>query len=279
MERYPQISGFEIYGRLGGGPLTEVYSAFDEEEERRCALKMVRSDWKDQPTAVKLLQREARAGLRARHGHLIHIREAHVMSPPYYLVMDLLQGESLRRKMQRDYSLSISDAIWVTRQTAEALASLHRSGFIHGDVKPENIQIDEGHATLIDLGFAHRPGENAQFLQRGYVLGTPNYLSPELCEKSPDASFSSDIFSLGVVLFEMITGQLPYPPGTVRETFKSHRNDEPADIRQFIPSIPTALNHLLDRLLDRYPDQRPTADTVVQQLIALEIGQLHNRRA
>src|SRR5205823_9529691 len=127
--------------------------------------------------AVKLLQREARACLAVRHPQLVRLRDAHVTRPPYFLVMDLLPGESLRSRLRRDYRLDVPTALWIARQTAESLAALHRAGFIHGDVKPDNIRMTgEGNAILLDLGFAHRPGENAAFLEQGYVLGTVNYL-------------------------------------------------------------------------------------------------------
>jgi serine/threonine protein kinase len=278
MQPVPTIPGYVILQRLGGGPLTQVYAARDESTEEDCAIKVLRDDWEDPITALKLLQREARAGLMVQHRHLVEVLYAHVTRPPYFLVMELLPGESLRRRLRRDYRLDGSDALWIARQMAEALAVLHRAGFIHGDVKPENIRlVDGGTAKLIDLGFTHRPGENASFLERGYVLGTPNYLAPELCGPEPEADFSSDVFSLGVTLFEMLAGQLPYPPGSINQIFRRHGCDPPADLRRFVPGASHGLVGLLERLLARRPERRPSAGTVVQQLIALEIGALRRR--
>src|SRR5262249_25498105 len=136
-----------------------------------CALKVLRPEWYGESTAIKLLQREARAGLRVHHSHLVHFRDVHVTKPPYFIVMDLLPGESLRRRLRRDYRLDVASTLWIIRQTAEALAALHRAGFIHGDVKPDNIRlVADGAAVLIDLGFAHRPGENTALMEQGYVL-------------------------------------------------------------------------------------------------------------
>src|SRR4029077_17090177 len=101
--------------------------------------------------------------------------------------LDLLGGESLRERIQREYALDLRTALWIARQTADALAALHRAGFVHGDVQPDNIRVTEGgRAILLDLGFAHRLGENAQLLEQGYVLGTVNYLAPELCMPEPE---------------------------------------------------------------------------------------------
>src|SRR5205085_12627970 len=143
--------------------------------------------------------------------------------------------------------LPLREALWITRQTAEALAALHQAGFLHGDVKPDNLRlIDDGTAVLTDLGFAHRPGENAAFLRAGYVLGTANYLAPELCDELPGEELSSDLFALGVMLFEMLTGRLPYPPGSLRQTFRRHRCDPPADIRELTDPLPEPLARLVD---------------------------------
>ncbi len=280
MQRFPHVPGYELYQRLGGGLLTSVYAARDCETDAPCAVKVLREDWEDPATGIKLLQREARVGLQVQDSRLVRIREAHVLRPPYFLVMDLLPGESLRRRLRREYRLAVADALWITRQTAQALAALHRAGFLHGDVKPDNIRlVADGAAVLIDLGFSHRPGENAVFLQSGYVLGTPDYLAPEQCRPEPAAGLKSDLFSLGVVLFEILTGRLPYPPGSLDQTFKRHGCDPPADIRRFAGPLPAALVRLVERLLARRPEERPTADAVVQQLIALEIASLGRRQA
>ncbi len=280
MRRLPHIPGYELLQRLGGGPLTAVYAGRDCATDEACAVKVLRDDWEDEPTGVKLLQREARAGLRVRDQRLVRLLHAHVTRPPYFIVMELLPGESLRRRLQRDYRLALADALWVTRQTAEALAALHRAGFLHGDVKPDNVRlVGDGAAVLLDLGFAHRPGENAELLREGYVLGTPNYLAPELCLVRPEADLSSDVFSLGVMLFEMLTGQLPYPPGSLDQTFRRHGCDPPADVTRLAGPLPLSLTALVEGLLARRPEERPRAAAVVQRLIVLEIATLRRRRA
>ena len=194
--------------------------------------------------------------------------------------MDMVPGESLRARLRRDYRLELADALWVVRQTAEALAALHRARFLHGDVKPDNIRLTgDGAAVLIDLGFAHRPGENANFLRDGYVLGTADYLAPELCAPEPSEDWSSDVFSLGVTLFEALTGRLPYPPGSLYQTFRRHRCDPPADVRQGFRDLPAGVGTLVERLLAHKPADRPRAATVVQQLVKMEIAVLGWRRS
>src|SRR5712692_422442 len=271
MQAPPTLPGYELIERLGGGPLTSVYSAREEATDELCAVKLLRPDWEDQPTAVKLLQREARTGLAVRHAHLVQFLYAHVTRPPYFLVMELLRGESLRRRLRRECRLDVPTALWIGRQCAEALTALHKAGFLHGDIKPDNIRlVEDGHAVLIDLGFAHRPGENAHLLKRGYVLGTVDYLAPELCAFDEETETCSDLFSFGVTLFEMLTGQLPYPHGSIEQTLRRHSGEPPADIRELNEGLPSGLIHLIDRLLSRRPQDRPRAGQVVQHIIALE---------
>ena len=246
MMAVPKIPGYELLSCLGGGMMTSVYSARAVDSDSTCAVKLLRPDWQDQPVAIKLLQREARACLAVQHKQLVPLRAAHVTSPPYFLVMEMLAGESLRRRIRRDYRLDMATALWIVRQVAEALAAMHRKGFIHGDVKPDNIRVvADGQAILLDLGFAHHPGENASLLEAGYVLGTVNYLAPELCGADAKDDFRCDVFSLGVTLFELLTGQLPYRAGSTDETLQRHRAEEPRDIRTIVPEIPDWLANLV----------------------------------
>src|SRR5262245_24286731 len=140
MPRLPRLPGYEVFQYLGRGPLTAVYAGRDCASDEPCAVKVLRDDWEDQPTAVKLLQREARAGLKVKDPRLVRFLHAHVTRAPYFLVMELLPGESLRRRLQRDYRLELPDALWVARQMAEAVAALRRAGFLHGGVKPYSVR-------------------------------------------------------------------------------------------------------------------------------------------
>jgi eukaryotic-like serine/threonine-protein kinase len=280
MQPLPRIPGFELLTRLGGSLLTSVYSARARKNAAACAVKVINRDWQFDVTAVKLLQREARVCMAVAHPHLVKLIEAQVTKPPFFLVMEMLPGESLRRRLRRDYRLDVSTAAWIARQIAEALAALHGAGFAHGDIKPDNIRlVEDGRAILLDLGFAHRPGENAHLLEQGYVLGTVNYLAPELCGPAPEDGLACDQFSLGVTLFEMLSGQMPYPPGSIEQTFHRHQADPPGDISRFVDSpLQPGLSRLVKQLLARKPEDRPRIGSVVQQLLALEIAAIGRRR-
>jgi serine/threonine protein kinase len=257
------VPGYDLLRPLGGGPLTEVFAARRHADDTPCALKMPREIWPGHTTAVRLLRREHRALAAVRHPQVVRLLDAHLIEPPYFLALDYLDGETLRERLQRDYTLDLRTSVWIGRQIAEGLSAVHRAGFIHGDVKPENVHLlDAGIAILMDLGFAHRPGENGVFADDGYVLGTANYLAPELAGDTPRDGVAADWYSFGVMLYEMMIGELPNGPITfVARTW------------------PRRLTALLDGLLAEQPHVRPADALIVHELIALEIAALGRRAA
>jgi serine/threonine protein kinase len=222
-------------------------------------------------TNVQLLRREARAGLSVRHPHLVRIvRAVTDGDAPLHLVMRRVPGRCLRSVLKGSGWLGPRMAGSVAREVAAALAALHAAGFVHGDVKPENIHLGPDRtATLLDLGFAHRPGEDAGLLGAGFVLGTANYVAPELCEEPEADGPPADVFSLGVTLFELLTGELPYPDGGLEETMVRHRDSHPESLRRWRGAWPGGLADLVDRMLDRDPAGRPSAAQVGRELTSL----------
>lgn len=264
---------------LGGGPMTVVFAGRENATGREVALKFVRPEWEERDFALTLLGREAHVGLHVRHAHLVPFLAAHLDEPEPYLVMERLTGETVRDRLRRAYRLDIAEAVWIVRQTAQALATLHHAGYQHGDIKAENLCLTgAGNVVLMDLGFAHRPGENDPYLAAGYLLGTPNYLAPELCGPEPADSFAADLFSLGVLLFELLTGDYPFRTGTLNQVLARHHSDPPADVRTK-RRIPPRLARLVERLLARRPADRPSAKSVVAALVGLEIDTLAQRAA
>lgn len=271
MTALPVIPGYELIRSLGGGPMTEVFAARDCQGQGACAIKLLRPNLEDPDVGLLLLRREGRAGLAIRHPNLLRYLDAHVLLEPYFLVTELLVGESLRQRLSRAPGLDIAACVTIARQAASALASLHRKGLLHGDLKPDNIFLLAGNGVrVIDLGSAHRPGENNTLLEQGYILGTPDYLAPELCSFQPESTGASDLFSLGVILFEMLAGTLPYPQGDTAHTLRSHRDCLPGQLPIHVHPIPVALVNVLNRLLDPHPASRPTASALELQLRILE---------
>jgi serine/threonine protein kinase len=265
------LSGFVIGTRLGGGPTCDVFSALDTTGRHGWAVKVLREDAALDPTNVQLLRREFRAGLALRHANLVRmLRSGPDDDYPRHLVMERVPGLSVRSILNRHGWLAPRQAARIGTQAASALAAIHNAGYVHGDVKPDNLHLrPNGSAVLLDLGFAHRPGDDEELIGQGYVLGTANYVAPELCEQPETDGPAADIFSLGVTLFELLTGDLPYACGGVQETMKSHRDRRPDTLHRWSGRWTYQFGDLVDQMLARTPSNRPTAREVERVLIRL----------
>ena len=266
--RPPRLPGYVLGPRLGGGPTCDVFSAANGDGRFEWAVKVLRDSAAADPTNVQLLRREARAGMAVRHPHLVRVVRSGAEGPgPFHVVMRRVPGRSVRAYHRRKGWLDPRLAGLIGRQVAAALIALHTAGYVHGDVKPENIHLaPDRTATLLDLGFAHRPGADESLLDAGFVLGTANYVAPELCDQPETDGPAADVFSLGVTLFELLTGELPYPTGGIEETMLRHRDGAPESLRAWHGRWPDGLVKLVDRMLARDPADRPTAAEVGEGL-------------
>lgn len=243
------------------------------------ALKMLHPQWEDQPEAVALLRREAKVGRTVVHPHVVPVLAAHVHEPPYFVVMPRIAGETLAERLKQG-ALPVRTALWTARQAAEALDALHRHGYLHGDVKPANLLIaPNGHLTLVDLGFARRFDETGSAADR-LVLGTINYLAPELLTSALRADERTDVFSLGIVLFEMLVGRPPLVAHDLANLLQMHNEYRPPNLRSIRADLPPVLAGLVRHMLFKEPLRRPDSmSEVVKQLVRLEIESLTDRAA
>jgi serine/threonine protein kinase len=273
-----QAGSWRLEGLLGEGTLARVFAARPVgspiDRPASYALKMLRPRWNDRPDAVALLRREASIGRLVAHPHLVAILAAHVNEPPYFVVMPRLAGHTLAALLDRTPMLSVSRAMWIARQTAEALDALHRRGLLHGDVKPANLQLaPTGHATLLDLSFA-RPMNDGSSLVDLPLLGTLNYLPPEQIASTLRCDQRSDIYSLGVVLYEMLAGGPPFEASDLAELLQMHRHDRPRHLRALRPEIPSPLANLVRQMISKEPLRRPESmDEVIRALVRMEIAE------
>lgn len=273
-----QAGSWRLEGVLGEGTLARVFAAqpigSPPGRPAAYALKMLRPRWHDRPEAIALLRREAAIGQSVAHPHLVAILAAGALEPPYFVVMPRLAGETLGAKLRRTRTLGTLQSLWIARQTAEALEALHRRGFLHGDVKPDNVQLaPTGHVTLLDLSFA-RPMNADGAPANLSLVGTPNYLAPEQIGSTLRGDARSDIYSLGAVLYEMLTGRPPFAAADLAELLQLHRQERPQQLRLVRPDVPSPLAKLVGEMIAKEPLRRPqSAAEVVQSLVRLEIAE------
>jgi serine/threonine protein kinase len=224
--------------------------------------------------AIASLRREAVLGQRIAHPHLLSALAWRLDEPPRYVVSPFLRGATLEAALTLGRPLALQYALWMTRQTAEALVVLHAAGWSHGDVKPDNIVVSPtGHATLIDLGFARRLG-SMEHASGADWRGTLAYAAPETFSSALAACDRSDVYSLGVALYRLATGRLPFESKDAGELVAAQLRSRPADLREHVPALPSRLARLVSRMLSKEPLRRPSALEVVDALVALEIESL-----
>jgi serine/threonine-protein kinase len=235
-------------------------------------VKLLATEFVHDAQACQAMRQEAYVGRKVCHPHLISVLDANVRSRPYFITMPHLPGKTLRQLLESRQLLAPPAAFWIARQVAEALSALHDFGWLHGDVKPENILVaPDGHATLLDLGFARRIDQEGSAVSR-QALGTFNYIAPESVTSTLGSDGRSDIYSLGATLYEALTGRLPLVGRTLAEMASQHRQARPACIRSLLPHLPQPAASLVHRMLAKHPLRRPqTAREVVHRLVALEV--------
>jgi len=270
------VNQWELVERAGEGSLTQVYRARPVvgagDRPAAYALKVLRPQWHDDARAIGLLRREAFVGRTVTHPHLVAILGARVQRPPYFVVMPWLTGQTLARREEGGRPMDLPLALWTARQVGEALDALDAAGWMHGDVKPGNVFISpEGHATLLDLGFARRRDETGWAIDR-CVMGTYNYIAPEMITSALRPDIRSDIYSLGVVLFEALSGRLPFEGDDLAGLATQHIEARPPELRHLVPQLPIGVTRLVHEMLAKEPLRRPqTPAELIERLVALEI--------
>ncbi|MCA9201092.1 MAG: serine/threonine protein kinase, partial [Planctomycetales bacterium] len=213
------------------------------------AIKVLFAPHDQDPLSINLMKREAEVGLTSSFSHLVPILDQHVHQAPYFLVMPKIDGAPLSRAIAAMGRVTVPHALWIVRQVSQALGHLHQSGWIHADVKPANIMVSaEGHATLIDLGCALRKHESIFSWDRP-IVGTLHYVAPEMFTSTLRTDVRSDIYSLGVTLFEMLTGRRPFSGSDQGKLVEAHLSETPADVRSIRSEIPESVADLVRRML------------------------------
>jgi serine/threonine protein kinase len=235
------------------------------------ALKLLKDAFATSAECIEMLRREAFLGREVSHPHLIAVLGAHVKQAPYYLTLPFLEGCTLAEALADIRPLPVPFALWIGRQSAEALAALHQAGWLHGDVKSANLHVaPTGHATLLDLGLAQPLQSAAAPCERAFA-GSVAYAAPETFCASHDPTAACDVYGLGVVLFEAMTGRLPFADNDPQRVAAAHLTETPPDLRSLVPQVPGRVTRVVRRMLAKDPLRRPSAAECVDLLTALEI--------
>jgi serine/threonine-protein kinase len=272
-----RLGPWQLVRLLSEGNLTRVYLARPETAPANQApaytVKVLRNQWWRDPQAIEMQRREAWVGSQVSHPNLLPVLSSSVSEPPFYVVTPKLNSVSLAQLIVEQEQLPVPFALWVARQVADGLDALFdATGMIHADVKPANVLVSAaGHATLIDFGFVQTPSEASQWATRP-LAGTLAYIAPEMITSALAAGPRSDIYSLGVTMYEMITGRRPWDSDDPGELATLHRQAKPTDIRALRPEVPAPVAELIQSMLAKDPLRRPgSARELATRLVRLEI--------
>lgn len=271
---------YRIERQLGEGAMGEVYRGFDQSLERRVALKVIRHDRRGRGMSAERFMREAKVAARLRHPGAVDIYDFGEDEGLLYLVMEMLSGPSLRAYVDVGLPLlPMEQAIGYGVELADVLAAAAKIGLVHRDLKPSNVMIDDDGSgprlVVVDFGLAHdleESGATSRMTRDGVITGTPDYLSPEQA-RGERCTPASDVYSLGCVLFELLTGETPFGEAITPILLTRHIYTEPPMLRATAPkrSFPGALEDLVARMLSKDAADRPSALAVARALRELDL--------
>jgi tRNA A-37 threonylcarbamoyl transferase component Bud32 len=251
--RDPLEERYRAERELGRGGMAIVFLAEDVKHRRRVALKVLKPQYAHDIGTARFLTEIAIVSSLA-HPHILPLHDSGEAGGLLYYVMPYVEGESLRDRLTREARLPVDEALRITREVADALAYAHQRDVIHRDIKPENILLEAGHAVVTDFGIARamRAAGDADLAEAAIALGTPAYMSPEQARGDPHLDGRSDIYSLGCVLQEMLTGEPPFRGKTVESVLDQHLRDAPPALR----GVPSAAAAVIRRALVKSPSER-----------------------
>ena len=246
---------YEITQLLGEGGMSYVYKATDKQLQRTVAIKTLKPNYVEQEKFVERFKREAQTAANLNHPNIVQIFDWGIGDEPFF-VMEYIEGNTLTSIIANKRTISMNDILFIGAQVSSGLQAAHSKGLVHRDIKPGNIMITpEGKVKVTDFGIVSLQNEESDITKTGSILGTASYISPEQAQGKP-VSKESDLYSLGTVLYELITGRPPFEGDTPIATATKHITDKPEKLSTYRANIPKGIENAVLKLLHKYPKDR-----------------------
>ena len=246
---------YEITQLLGEGGMSYVYKAIDKQLQRTVAIKTLKPNYVEQEKFVERFKREAQTAANLNHPNIVQIFDWGIGDEPFF-VMEYIEGNTLTSIIANKRTISMNDILFIGAQVSSGLQAAHSKGLVHRDIKPGNIMITpKGKVKVTDFGIVSLQNEESDITKTGSILGTASYISPEQAQGKP-VSKESDLYSLGTVLYELITGRPPFEGDTPIATATKHITDKPEKLSTYRANIPKGIENAVLKLLHKYPKDR-----------------------
>ena len=258
---------YELEEVVGHGGMSTVYKAHDSLLERNVALKVLHQQYNEDEDFVERFKHEARSVAQLQHPNIVTVIDRGEEDGRQYIVFEFIDGENLKELVVRKGRLGLRDALEIALEIARGLAFAHDHGLIHRDVKPQNVLLNgDGRAKVTDFGIARSLDVDHGVTQPGTILGTSNYIAPEQASGQP-VDAHTDVYSLGIVLYEMLTGELPFPGESFVAIAMKHIQEPSPNVLDVRGDIPLRVAEMIDRALEKDPEHRfPTMDAFAAEI-------------
>ncbi len=267
---------YTLLSQIGRGGAATVYLAEDRKHERQVAVKVLRPDLAASLGEDRFL-REIKIAANLSHPHVLPVHDSGSAGGFLYYVMPVVEGESLRQRLARERALSVSDTVRILHDVLDALHYAHTRGVVHRDIKPDNVMLSGRHALVTDFGVAKAlsvavrqdEGEGGDIDTMGVALGTPTYMAPEQATSDPAIDHRADIYSVGALTYELLTGRPPFRQESPRAVLMAQVTQRPIPVARHCPAVPPALEHIVMKCLEKEPNARwQSAEEMLRELEA-----------
>ena len=256
---------YELLEHIGGGGMADVYKAHDTILDRMVAVKILHAQLANDEEFLEKFRLEAKGAARLSHPNIVGIYDVGHDAGKYFIVMEYIAGETLKKRVQREGRLSVEESLRIAKEIARALREAHSNNLVHCDIKPHNILVTaDGRVKVADFGIA-RAVTSSTMTYNGNIVGSVHYFSPEQA-KGTKITPKSDIYSLGVVLYEMLTGELPFTGETTVSIALKHLQEEPKPIGQYDYTLPPMVEAIVQRTMAKNPSERPNSDELIEDI-------------